>query len=183
MIGVDEVGRGSWAGPLVVCAARLRYQIDGLADSKTLTAKKREALSAIITQNADIGLGWVSADEIDDIGLSFALRLATTKALAEINITDNERIIIDGTVSFIPDYTHVTLQPKADMIVPAVSAASIVAKVARDRRMQELAQQFPHYAFEKNVGYGTAEHRMAIEKYGLTSLHRHSFRLPKTLLR
>lgn len=178
MIGIDEVGRGSWAGPLVVCAARLLHPIKGLADSKTLSAKKRIEICDTIYKHADIGLGWVSADEIDDIGLSAALRLATTKALSELVIAPDEQIVIDGTVSFIPDYANVVMIPKADNTVEVVSAASIAAKVARDTRMYELAGQYSNYGFENNVGYGTAFHRQAILHYGTTTLHRRSFRLP-----
>ncbi len=180
MIGIDEVGRGSWAGPLVVCATRLHKTIDGLADSKTLSAKKREKLFELIVMGADIGYGWVSADEIDDIGLSAALKLATCKALTEIGINDGEEIIIDGTVSFIPEYTNVTLLPKADTKIPTVSAASIAAKVTRDARMVELAQRYPDYGFDAHVGYGTKQHREAIATRGYTVLHRHSFRLPQS---
>lgn len=178
MIGVDEVGRGSWAGPLLVCAARLHKQIIGLADSKTLSAQKRAQLFEDIKQHADVGFGWVSADEIDDIGLSAALKLATAKALTEIDIIDNEEIIIDGTVSFIPGYSNVSLLPKADMKFPVVSAASIAAKVTRDARMIEYAQQYPGYGFESHVGYGTRQHAAAIGEHGVTRLHRKSFRLP-----
>lgn len=180
MIGVDEVGRGSWAGPLVVCAARLHEEINGLADSKALSVKKRKELLPLIIKYADIGFGWISADEIDDIGLSAALKQATTSALLEIGVTAGEEIIIDGTVSFIPDYQYVTLLPKADTKIPAVSAASIAAKVVRDARMNELSQQFPEYGFASHVGYGTRQHSEAIERYGRTNLHRHSFRLPDT---
>ena len=82
MVGIDEVGRGAWAGPLLVCAARLNEPIDGLKDSKLLSSKKRTEITEIILKKADIGYGWISAAEIDDIGLCAALRLATTKALA-----------------------------------------------------------------------------------------------------
>lgn len=179
MIGIDEVGRGSWAGPLVVCAARLRQPVIGLVDSKILTRQKRLQLNAIIAKHADIGLGWVSADEIDDIGLSSALKVATAKALLELTVEHDEQIIIDGTVSFIPDYPNCTMVPKGDQTVPAVSAASIVAKVARDKRMYEYAKQYPEYYFENNVGYGTMQHRAAILQYGTVAIHRSSFRLPQ----
>ncbi len=179
MIGIDEVGRGSWAGPLVVCAARLRGTIDGLADSKALSAKKRLELLPIIMDNADLGFGWISADEIDDIGLSAALKQATAIAMLEIGVHTQEEIIIDGNVSFVPSYKPVRLVPKADTKIPAVSAASIAAKVVRDARMNDLAQHYPEYGFMSHVGYGTQQHREAIIRYGRTPLHRNSFRLPK----
>ena len=176
MIGVDEVGRGAWAGPLLVCAARLRQPIDGLTDSKLLSAKKRQYYAKIIIKQADIGYGWVLASELDSIGLSAALRLATARALAELAPNTAEVIIIDGTVNFAPEYNSQTLI-KADLSVPAVSAASIVAKVARDKHMAEFAKKFPNYGFEKHVGYGTAQHRAAIAQYGYTPEHRRSFKI------
>lgn len=176
MIGVDEVGRGAWAGPLLVCAARLRRPVDGLTDSKLLSRKKRQYYAEIINQQADIGYGWVLAIEIDDIGLSAALRLATARALAEIVPNTAEEIIIDGTVNFAPQYNSHTLI-KADLTIPAVSAASIVAKVARDKYMCQLATVYPNYGFEKHVGYGTTLHQAAIAQYGYTPEHRRSFKI------
>lgn len=177
MIGIDEVGRGSWAGPLVVGAVRLHSVVPGLADSKQLTKKRREQLYEEICAVADVGLGWIAADEIDDIGLSGALRLAAAIALSELDPSD-EPVIIDGNSNFLPAYMNVRTIIKADTTVPAVSAASIVAKVARDRWMAQLQLQYPYYDFLHNVGYGTARHRAAITIYGLTRLHRQSFALP-----
>lgn len=176
MIGIDEVGRGAWAGPLLVCAARLRSPVDGLTDSKLLSAKKREYFAEIIKKQADIGYGWVLASEIDDIGLSAALRLATARAITEIAPMASEEIIIDGTVNFAPSYNVKTII-KADLTVPAVSAASIVAKVARDAHMAELAKKYPNYSFEKHVGYGTVLHKAAIKEFGYTPEHRRSFKI------
>jgi ribonuclease HII len=183
MIGVDEVGRGSWAGPLVVCAVRLRTPVVGLADSKLLSKKHRESLFAEIIAGNDYSLGWISADEIDDIGLSASLKLAAAIALEGLNPA-NEEVIVDGTIQFYPDYANATTLIKADMKVPAVSAASIVAKVLRDRWMENQDNNYPLYGFGKHVGYGTALHKAAVQAYGLTALHRKSFRLPnrKSLL-
>jgi ribonuclease HII len=175
IVGIDEVGRGAWAGPLVVGAVLLGgAKIDGLTDSKLLTKKQREELDGEIRkQAAAIGLGWVSAPHIDELGLTAALKLASRRALAHIR-RDYKEIIIDGTISFIDD-SRVTLMKKADLLVPSVSAASIVAKVARDNYMTHLSQLFPDYKFHSHVGYGTAAHRDAVHIHGLTPLHRRSW--------
>lgn len=179
ILGIDEVGRGPWAGPLVMGAVVLGgAEIEGLTDSKKLTKKSRERLyDEIYAKASGVGLGWVSAAEIDEIGLSEALRLATKRAVHEIKTPFHE-IIIDGTVNFLvgtPLERHVTTMKKADLLVPSVSAASIVAKVARDRWMAEQDEAYPGYKFASHVGYGTAAHRAAIEKFGVTPLHRLSF--------
>jgi ribonuclease HII len=178
ILGIDEVGRGPWAGPLVVGAVVLGCEIEGLTDSKKLSAKKREALALEIHENATaVGLGWVHADEIDQIGLSLALVEATKRAVSEIT-TPYHEIIIDGTVNFMKDTgkgPYVTTLKKADLLIPSVSAASIVAKVARDKFMSEQHVLYPDYGFDSHVGYGTAAHRLAIDKYGVTPLHRLSF--------
>lgn len=179
ILGIDEVGRGPWAGPLVIGAVVLgEAKIEGLTDSKKLTKKARERLNdEIYAQANGVGLGWVSAEEIDEIGLSESLRLATKRAVGEVKTPFHE-IILDGTVNFLsgtPLENYVTTMKKADLLISAVSAASIVAKVARDRYMEEQAELYPEYGFAGHVGYGTAAHRAAIEKYGVTPLHRLSF--------
>jgi len=179
ILGIDEVGRGPWAGPLVVGAVVLGgATIQGLTDSKKLTKKHREELDTIIRDQASgFGLGWVSAEEIDTIGLSAALVLATKRAVEQIKASYSE-IIIDGTVNFLKDTNkgaYVTTLTKADLLIPSVSAASIVAKVARDAYMTEQDFIYPGYGFTSHVGYGTAMHRAAIEKLGVTPLHRLSF--------
>jgi len=175
IVGIDEVGRGAWAGPLVVGAVLLGSQkIDGLTDSKLLSKKMREKLDIEIRQKAvAIGIGWVSAKQIDTIGLSEALKLASRKALQSIKHEYRE-IIIDGTIALIDD-PRVTLMKKADLLIPSVSAASIVAKVARDNYMKHIDQVFPGYKFSGHVGYGTTAHRGAIADLGVTPIHRLSF--------
>lgn len=176
IVGVDEVGRGAWAGPLVVGAVILGgEEISGLTDSKKLTAKKRQELAREIRQRAKaIGLGWVSASRIDRIGLSASLTLATKRAIAEIS-HPYEQIIIDGTVNFIDD-DRVTTMKQADLLVPSVSAASIVAKVARDYYMTTIVhEQLPEYEFSRHVGYGTALHAQRLAEYGASDMHRLSF--------
>ena len=186
ILGIDEVGRGPWAGPLVVGAVILGgAEIDGLDDSKKLTKKHREALDVEIREKAAAwALGWVSAQELDDIGMSEALRLATRRAVEQIqaqcrqqNLAFSE-IIIDGKVNFLRGTAlekFAMTMPKADGLIPSVSAASIVAKVARDQFMAEQAAVYPGYGFASNAGYGVAKHRAAIECLGVTPLHRLSF--------
>ena len=179
ILGIDEVGRGPWAGPLVVGAVVLGgVTIEGLTDSKKLTKKRRKELDPIIRERAaGYGLGWVHADEIDKLGLSESLRLATRRAVEQITTTYHE-IIIDGTINFLADTSkgqYVTTLPKADLLVPSVSAASIIAKVARDNYMAEQDAVYEGYKFSSHVGYGTAVHRAAIEERGVTPLHRLSF--------
>ncbi|MBQ8156838.1 ribonuclease HII [Candidatus Saccharibacteria bacterium] len=179
ILGIDEVGRGPWAGPLVVGACVLDGAgIEGLTDSKKLSAAKREALAQQICEQCEYGLGWVQAEELDEIGLAAALRKACQMAVKQIKVSFHE-IVIDGTVNFLretPLAPYVQTMKKADLLVPEVSAAAIVAKVARDNYMKKLAEKYPYYGFEKHVGYGTATHRAAIEKYGLCPEHRRSFR-------
>lgn len=176
ILGIDEVGRGPWAGPLVVGAVVLGgVVIDGLTDSKKLSKKQRARLDIEIREKAaGIGLGWVSANEIDEIGLSQALALATKRAVEQV-VTSYSEIVIDGIVNFLSGTNkeqYVTTIKKADLLVPSVSAASIVAKVARDNYMILQDEIYPGYGFKRHVGYGTATHRAAIHKLGVTPLHR-----------
>lgn len=181
IVGIDEVGRGAWAGPLCVGAVCLGddVSIEGLTDSKKLTAKKREKFDREIRQvAAGVGLGWVSARIIDQIGLSEALKLASRRAITQV-ACEYDQIIIDGTVDLLQglplkDVGVVTMK-RADLLIASVSAASIVAKVARDEYMKVLSQKFPGYGFEGHVGYGTAAHMAAINKLGPSLIHRMSF--------
>jgi len=182
ILGIDEVGRGCWAGPLVMGAVILGDdRIDGLTDSKILSAKRRAELAKEINEKAlAVGLGWVEADEIDTLGLGSALHLACRRALDVVDTLGvaYHEIIIDGTVNFLSETgkaPYVTLLKKADLLIQAVSAASIVAKEARDEFMRAQAAKFPEYAFDEHVGYGTAKHRAAIDNFGPCELHRLSF--------
>lgn len=180
ILGIDEVGRGPWAGPLVVGAVVLPegFTLEGLTDSKKLTAKKRALLNTQIREHAlGWGLGWVHAGELDEIGLSAALKVATIRAVEAVKVPYHE-IIIDGTINFLKETAkggYVTTMPKADYLVPAVSAASVVAKVARDAYMEEQDTLYPEYGFASHVGYGTAKHQHALDRFGVTPLHRRSF--------
>ncbi|MBL8122244.1 ribonuclease HII [Candidatus Saccharibacteria bacterium] len=192
IVGLDEVGRGCWAGPLVAAAVLLDAPIEGLRDSKKLSKKRREVLAAQVKSQAKAyGVGWVTPAEIDVMGLTAAVRLAMERALEELQTTstDYDEIIIDGNYNFLAgcdrlDLAHLALgltcristQIRADDSVPAVSAASIIAKVSRDEYMAAAAKQFPGYNFEHNVGYGTRAHSHALETLGVTMLHRKSFK-------
>jgi ribonuclease HII len=187
LLGIDEVGRGPWAGPLVIGAVILPDHdtnpwINELTDSKKLSVKKREALNEIILKEAPAtGLGWVSAAELDEVGLANALCLAARRAVSEVqkaHVPFNE-IIIDGTKNFLVGTKlekYVTIMPKADFLIKEVSAASIIAKVARDHYMYDLDQKYPEYGFKKHVGYGTAAHTKALKEFGVCLEHRKSFR-------
>lgn len=177
LVGIDEVGRGAWAGPLVVAAVALGgTSIDGLTDSKLLARAKRESLFAEIQRTAHaISAAWVDAAAIDTRGLSWALKYAAQSCLDQIRHHDIQSIIIDGTFKFVDDQRATTMA-KADLTIPSVSAASIIAKVLRDRYMQRCHDIFPQYGFNTHVGYGTRGHQKAIKAHGPCSLHRASFR-------
>lgn len=190
ILGIDEVGRGPYAGPLVIGACILgdwqnsenAEWIEKLTDSKKLSAKRREELYVLIKEKAlATATGWVSSAEIDEVGLSEALRLATRRAVEQIQKTKVpfSEIIIDGTMNFLARTKfekYVSTLKKGDFLVKEISAASILAKVERDKYMVELDAVYPEYGFGKHVGYGTAAHQKAMEEFGLTPEHRRSFR-------
>lgn len=181
-VGIDEVGRGSWAGPLVAGAVMLHSPIPGLADSKQLSKAQREKLATEVQARGSVGLGWVEPAELDEIGLTAAVGLAMQRALEQIT-SDFDEIIIDGNLNYFPDDPRAKAVIKADASVPAVSAASIVAKVARDSYMANVAHlRYPEYAFDRHVGYGTSLHQQMLKLYGVCDLHRKSFRPVQAIL-
>lgn len=177
ILGIDEAGRGAWAGPLVVGAVILGdYKFKGLADSKLLLRSQREKQADIIkSYSLATGLGWVTPAEIDRLGLSKATSLGMERAIRDIKHLTAE-IIIDGHINYLPGYENTRCVIKADQTIPSVSAASIIAKVARDDYMRELSTRFPDYGFDTHVGYGTKKHLSSMLKHGLLDIHRRSFK-------
>lgn len=177
IIGIDEVGRGCWAGPLVAGAVELSEPIDGLTDSKLLSKKKREQLDLLICEQAiQFSLGWVWPAEIDELGLTEAVRLAMRRAVEKLTIVDKE-VVVDGNINYLSDIPGSSCIIKADLTMPEVSAASIIAKVARDTYMAGLAAEHQQYGFESHVGYGTKQHMQALASLGaIHDVHRMSYR-------
>lgn len=184
MIGIDEVGRGAWAGPLLVVAARQVGDLSPeLRDSKLLSVKQRQALMEGILLGCELGEGWVLSEEIDRLGLSGAMKLGVSRALQSLKASSDEEIIMDGQINYCdPDFTNVLCVIKADQQYPLVSAASIYAKVKRDTAMSLHAVEYPSYGFEKHVGYGTLQHRQALQQYGISPIHRRSYKPLQSLL-
>ncbi|HWP51841.1 MAG TPA: ribonuclease HII [Clostridia bacterium] len=174
--GVDEAGRGPLVGP--VCAAAVilpqGLTIDGLNDSKKLTEKKRDALYDIITAQAvSWAVGLASAQEIDEINILQATYLAMHRAVSGLNCSP-DYVLVDGNGDphlSLPTQTVV----KGDSKAACIAAASVLAKVTRDRLLTSLGERYPEYGFEKHKGYPTQAHYQAIAKYGITPEHRHSF--------
>jgi len=184
-IGIDEVGRGCLAGP--VCAGVVilndKFPVKHFLDSKVLTEEKREVLALEIRANHHWALGWASVEEVDEINILQATYLAMTRAVRsleeklkdQLNIKTGT-LLIDGRdrVSDLKDYKQLPII-KGDQHMRCISAASIIAKVARDQLMAELAKEFPVYGFEKHKGYATETHRTAIENFKPTIHHRKTF--------
>lgn len=189
IVGIDEVGRGCWAGPVVAGAVILPADFDAdairswrLNDSKLLTKRQRERADDEIRQLAlAVSLGWVDAATIDRVGLTTAVKWAMERALEQIGIVYDE-VIIDGNLNFLAEDPRARALVKADSSIPAVSAASIVAKVGRDKYMTEMTANYPGYGFDKHVGYGTALHLERLKLHGVSNLHRQSFKPIQALL-
>lgn len=174
--GVDEVGRGPLAGPVVACAVILPFDcaIEGIDDSKRLSKKRREELAEIIrAQAVDYCIAEVDEETIDKINILQATRLCMKRAVEALAISP-DLVLSDGNMHLdiaMPQESII----KGDALVYSIGAASILAKVYRDARMREYAEKYPGYGFERNVGYGTAEHIAAIRERGLCTIHRKTF--------
>ena len=174
--GVDEAGRGPLAGPVFAAAVILPegLTIEGLDDSKKLSEKKRDALFDVICEKA-IAYGIAASDEkeIDEINILNASLLAMKRAVASLAVRP-DAILVDGNKTFETDI-HIRSLVKGDSLSANIAAASILAKVSRDRFMTELAERYPGYMFEKHKGYPTKLHYEMVEAHGLSQVHRKTF--------
>ena len=174
--GVDEVGRGPLAGPVVAAAVVLDPDRipDGLNDSKKLSAKKREALYTQLMEVAEVSIAEATVEEIDQHNILRASHIAMVRAVAGLG-TPPDHVLIDGNMT--PRDLTISSETivKGDGRSVSIAAASIVAKLWRDRHMVALAQQYPHYGWEKNAGYPTAQHKLGLQAFGVSPHHRRSF--------
>jgi ribonuclease HII len=188
VIGVDEVGRGPLAGPVLAAAVLLDVAIDGIADSKTLSAAERMRLDALIRACCPFALGAASVGEIDRIDIRRASLLAMRRAVVRLarRLSPLPPVVVDGRDAPSLDDVLPGCALRAviggDRSEPAIGAASIVAKVARDRLMARLALRHPGYGFERHAGYGTRLHLEALRLNGATAHHRRSFRPVRLVL-
>ena len=175
--GVDEVGRGPLAGPVTAAAVILNPANipQGLADSKTLTAARRQALFGAIMDCAQVSVAHASVQEIDEMNILRASHLAMVRALAGLPRAP-DHALIDGNLIPKGLTLHATAIVQGDAKSLSIAAASIIAKVTRDALMVDLAQQFPHYGWDQNAGYPTAAHLSALHIHGVTPWHRRSFK-------
>lgn len=182
VVGVDEVGRGSWAGPVVVGAfvyKKTTKFTPEVNDSKRLTYKKRNRLFDAL-QGDNFAIAQAGVFEIDSLNILEATRLAINRAIGELALS-KAIVLLDGYFREPFDFDCKCII-KGDQKHYAIAAASILAKVHRDNLMIELARKYPNYGFETNVGYGTLKHREALEKYGVCEIHRRSYKPIKRLL-
>jgi len=182
-IGVDEAGRGPLVGSVVAAAVILPpdFHLYGLTDSKKLSEKKRNSLYQQITEQCDWSVAVASSIEIDQINILQATMLAMKRAIIDLQGEYSKytgkaifNVMVDG--NHCPDIANCIAIIKGDLSEPAISAASIIAKVIRDGKIRELDRQYPQYGFAQHKGYGTRKHLLALSKYGpIKGIHRHSF--------
>jgi ribonuclease HII len=176
VVGVDEVGKGAWAGPLTVGAVVLPRdrRLNNIRDSKMLTERRREELyDRIVDWCEDWAVGHASPGECDALGMSEAQRLATRRAFAQLQAPP-DAALVDGRWDFVGGGIAETIV-KGDSISLSIATASILAKVTRDRMMRLEAENFPAFAFDQNKGYPCPRHQVALQGYGPTSIHRRSW--------
>ncbi|MDQ1278257.1 MAG: ribonuclease [Thermodesulfobacteriota bacterium] len=176
--GIDEAGRGPLAGPVVASAVVLpeNYRHPDITDSKQLSPRKREALFKVIRADAlSIGVGVMEASIIDDVNILQATLSAMKEAVCDLDVSP-DYLLVDGMQAVPIDIPQMTII-RGDSLSISIAAASIIAKVSRDRIMEMYHRQFPYYNFLKNKGYGTQEHRQAIKDHGPCKIHRRSFRI------
>lgn len=176
IVGVDEVGRGAWAGPIMVGAAVLPVgrRVYGVRDSKMIPEARREKLfDRVATWCRAWSVGAASQQECDTVGMAEAQRRAATRALDGLGLTP-DHVLIDGNWDFV-GRGHVTRVIRGDAACLTIAAASILAKVTRDRLMREEAENFPPYEFDSNKGYPCPRHKMALQAWGPTSIHRRTW--------
>lgn len=182
--GVDEAGRGPLAGPVIAAAVILDADnpISGLTDSKKLSEKRRESLADMIKEKALAwAIGRAEVEEIDTINILQASLLAMQRAVATLSIKP-QQILVDG--NHCPRFDcSVSAIVQGDLLIPAISAASIIAKVSRDREMLQLHKQYPGYGLDGHKGYPTKQHLQALAQLGVTPIHRKSFAPVKNLLK
>lgn len=177
IIGVDEVGRGCLAGP--VYAAAVIFKSDALSDmvtdSKLISEKRRDEMAELILQEHEVGIGFATVEEIDELNILNASLLAMKRAVEQLGVKKGH-VLVDGNKK-IPNLRGFdqTTVVKGDLRVAPISAASIVAKVTRDRLMKDLGAQYPHYGFEVHKGYSTPVHKQSIVAHGPCIVHRRSF--------
>ncbi|AZL54189.1 ribonuclease HII [Aliarcobacter skirrowii] len=172
--GIDEAGRGPLAGPLVVAGVILLEDIQNLADSKVLSENKREKLFDEIKQKSKYHIVFKSAKQIDDLGISFCIKESILEIMKTLQ-NDASSFLMDGNTNF--GIENLQKEIKADAKYKEVSAASILAKVSRDRFMDSISENYPEYNFKKHKGYGTKAHVDAIKEFGRSDIHRFSFKL------
>jgi ribonuclease HII len=185
IVGIDEVGRGPLAGPVVLGAVTTGPRFNknffkGIKDSKKLSLEDRElwfdlAIRAHANNDLDFSVSFVSEKVIDKIGITKAIQLGIKRCLNKLDIPVNSQIFLDGSLKAPEEYIHQLTVVRGDEKIPVISLASIMAKVMRDRYMVKLSKKYPEYHFDIHKGYGTELHRTMIKKYGASPVHRRSF--------
>lgn len=186
IVGIDEAGRGPLAGPVAVGGVRISNNFNkkffkGIKDSKQLSLEERELWFALAQEarkkgQLDFAVSLVSEKVIDKHGITYAIRLGIKRVIKKLGVTgEDSKIFLDGALKAPHEFSHQLTVIKGDEKIPIISLASICAKVVRDRRMVKVSEKYPQYDFDLHKGYGTRIHRLALEKYGPTELHRLTF--------